>query len=100
MSGGRTVKIPLELFLKQKLLQMPPLLIMDTLLFPNSLPNNSMLRTLTLAQYIHKVESKEVSPHEVLSDITHAVAKENPTLNAYLALNKKVEEDMDQAVAK
>src|SRR5258708_2967332 len=46
-----------------------------------------MLRTLTLTQYIQKVKAKEVSPSEVLSDITAAIAKENPSLNAYLALN-------------
>src|SRR5258708_4006848 len=59
-----------------------------------------MLRTLTLAQYIHKVKSKEVSPREVLSDITKTIAKENPTLNAYIAHNEKAGDDIDTAVTK
>src|SRR5258708_15230588 len=59
-----------------------------------------MLRTLTLAQYIHKVKSKEVSPREVLSDITKTIAKENTKLNAYLALNEKAGDDIDHAVTK
>lgn len=48
-----------------------------------------MLRSLTLTQYIDKVTSKEIKPSDVFNEISTAIAKENPELNIYLAMNDK-----------
>lgn len=49
-----------------------------------------MLRNLTLSQYLQKVKAKEISSADVLAEIREAIAKDNPKLNVYLALNPEV----------
>ncbi len=54
-----------------------------------------MLRTLTLKSYIDKVKTKEISPADVVSEITKAIADTNDDLNVYLAQNSKVKSESE-----
>lgn len=46
-----------------------------------------MLRTLTLQQYLEKVQAKEITPADVMEEIQTAITTENPKYNIYLAQN-------------
>lgn len=49
----------------------------------------ALLNTLTLVQTLKKLRSKEISIAEVYKDVDAATAKNNPSLNVYLTMNKK-----------
>lgn len=46
-----------------------------------------MLTTLTLAEYLTKVASKEISPTDVVKEVSTAIDQTNSDLNIYLARN-------------
>lgn len=55
---------------------------------------SNMLRKLTLTDYLIKVKAKEISPLDVLAEIDKAIAQYNPSLNIFLARNKKATEEI------
>ncbi len=58
-----------------------------------------MLRNLTLKNYLDKVQAKEISPADVLSEIDAAIVSDNKKFNIYLASNPNAHTEANERVS-